>query len=108
MLKEKRVSSVIAESITQAKLELDFKKIESFIDAKLNESDQNILTTLYNDPVISNKELSEKVSLSYEGASSSLRKMYRLFDMKRTKNMKLALIMKATHISDENYTGALS
>ncbi|PCJ01559.1 MAG: hypothetical protein COB15_01165 [Flavobacteriales bacterium] len=100
LLKEKRISSVISSSISQDKMGLDMEKIEFFIEAKLNESDQKVLNALYQDPVISNKDLADKVALSYEGASSSLQKMYRLFDMKRTKNMKLALIMKATRISD--------
>ena len=66
----------------------------------INESDQNILNALYNNPVISNNDIANQVSLSYEGASSSLQKMYRLFEIKKTKNMKLALIIKATHITN--------
>ena len=100
LLKEKRISSSITEAIRKDNLELDMEKIINAIDFKLNESDQKILNELYNNPVITNKELADKVALSYEGASSSLQKMYRVFDISRTKNMKLDLIMKITHISD--------
>ncbi|MDB4533925.1 tetratricopeptide repeat protein [Vicingaceae bacterium] len=101
LLKEKRITNTITDSISKDKLELNMSRIMSSIDVKLNESDQKILNELYHNPIITNKELADKVALSYEGASSSLRKMYRVFDISRTKNMKLDLIMKITHISDE-------
>ena len=60
---------------------LDKDKIESQINAKLNDSDWAIIMALYEEPAIDNRLLSEKVFLSYEGVRSSLKKMYGLFEL---------------------------
>ena len=99
LLKVKTVVNMSSTNSTQ-EVELNKEKIESAVDTTLNESDWNILTTLYENPTISNKELADKVALSLEGASSSLRKMYRLFDLKKTSgNQRIALIVEVTKIS---------
>ena len=56
---------------------------------------------VFKDPLIVNKAIAQKVNLSLEGTSSSLRKMYRLFDLSDTKNKKLSLIMEVARISSE-------
>lgn len=81
-------------------LSLDKEKIEKTINSKLGESSWDILNVLFEDPAVSNKEIAAKVSLSLEGVSSSLRRMYTAFDIKSS-NKKIALIMKAIKISIE-------
>jgi len=100
LLKEKGITKMLTTHTDKTNLVLNMDKIETSVDGKLNDSDKKILNVLYNNPVLENKYIADKVALSYEGTSSSLQKMYRLFDLKDTKNKKLALIMKATHISN--------
>ncbi len=80
---------------------LNRKLIEKAINSKIGESSWNILNLLFNNPSISNKEIAEEVSLSIEGVSSSLRRMYQAFDIKTSSNKKITLIMKATRLSFE-------
>ncbi len=100
-LKEKLAtqSTIVVEK--RKDLTLDKEKIERVIDSKLGESSWEILNILFQDPAISNKEIANKVSLSLEGVSSSLRRMYNSFDIKSS-NKKIALIMKAIRISIED------
>ena len=81
---------------------LNKDKLETRINNKLNETDWKILNLLYDDPIIMNKILAQKVSLSLEGVSSSLRKMYRLFEIKDGKNKKIALLLESIRISSKN------
>ncbi len=75
-------------------------QIEHNLSAKLNDTDWAILLALYQTPVITNKDLAEKVNRSFEGVRSSLKKMYRLFGLNDTKgNRKAALIIKAIEFS---------
>ena len=69
-------------------------KVEANLYRKLNKTDWNILTILLENPVASNKDLSDQASLSLEGVSSSLRRMYIEFDVKSSKYMKIALILE--------------
>ena len=70
-------------------------------DGSLNDSDWKILNVLYESPGINNREISKKVSLSVDGVRSSLRKMYRLFDIpKSKKNQRIALVVIAINISN--------
>ena len=102
-LKEKLASQVIATPVGDKKiLTLNKEKIEKAINSKIGESSWNILNLIFNNPSISNKEISEEVSLSIEGVSSSLRRMYQAFDIKTSSNKKITLIMKATRLSFEN------
>lgn len=101
LLKQKGISRVIAGVEKSTELTLNKEKIEAAINKGLNISDWKILNTIFDDPFISNKEIAEKVSLSVEGTSSSLRKMYRLFELKEAKNKKLALTIEATRISSK-------
>ncbi|NOQ27946.1 MAG: tetratricopeptide repeat protein [Bacteroidales bacterium] len=79
---------------------LNRKKIEAEINGVLNDSDWSVLTILCEKPTIKNREISEQVSLSIDGVRSSLRKMYRNFNIKNTKeNQRTALVIKAFQIS---------
>ena len=61
-----------------------------------------ILNLILNKPSISNKEIAAEVSLSVEGVSSSLRRMYQAFEINSSSNKKITLIMKATRLSFED------
>lgn len=71
----------------------DKSVIEKIFDAKINESDWQILNILRNDPMSNNAQIAEAVNLSIEGVRSSLKKMYRLANLeKRSENQRLSLI----------------
>ena len=99
LLKQRRLDD-IPENIDYQKLELNKEKIEKEIGTSLNLTDWNILTALYNNPTITNKELSETVNLSVAGVRSSLQKMYKIFNLEKSKGeMRLSLIVVASKIS---------
>jgi hypothetical protein len=100
-LKKKGVALSVTESESRMDLELNKSKIELTIDSKLGESSWMILSLIFENPSISNKDIADEVSLSIEGVSSSLRRMYTSFDITSSSNMKIALIMKAARISSE-------
>jgi len=102
LLKSEAVSSVVSSVLAVEPVGLDKERIEVAINASLNKSDWNILNELYKNPAISNKEIAELVSLSVQGAVSSLRKMYRLFEIKTARNQRVALVIKATRISSNS------
>ena len=78
---------------------LDKERLEKAINSKLGESSWKILNLIFETPSISNKDIAEKVSLSVEGVSSSLRRMYQAFEINSSSNKKITLIMKATRLS---------
>jgi tetratricopeptide (TPR) repeat protein len=85
---------------------LNKEKLEKAIEKKINETDWNVLNILYEDPVISNKELADKAYLSVDGIGSSLRRMYEYFDIPNSKYMKIVLLLKAIKLSNhENLQG---
>jgi len=100
--KQKAISSMVTSGNSIPQFKLDKNKIEAVINGNLNESDWKILNVIYANPTISNKEIADKVALSLEGTSSSLRKMYRLINISNTGNKKITLIMEATRICSEN------
>ena len=102
LIKQKSISASINSDKQNPKFKLDKQKIEATINAKLNETDWKILNIIYDNPSISNREIADKVSLSLEGTSSSLRKMYRIANLKSSGNKKLALVIEVTKISGEN------
>ncbi|HPJ47106.1 MAG TPA: AsnC family protein, partial [Tenuifilaceae bacterium] len=80
---------------------LNREKISEAINGVLNDSDWNILSILCESPTISNREISEKILLSFEGVRSSLKKMYRVFDIQNSvENQRIALVIKAIRISN--------
>lgn len=78
---------------------LDKEKVENAIDGKLNASDWKIAVKLVEQPSISNKELADQVALSVEGTRSSLKKMYRYFDIPTSRHMRLELVSQMIQIS---------
>lgn len=83
-------------------IQLDKVKLEKAINSKIGESSWMILNLIFKNPTSSNKEIAKEVSLSLEGVSSSLRRMYVAFGVKSASNKKIALIQKAVHISIED------
>ncbi len=103
LLKEKSFIKLVAapDLIDRKDVVLNKKKIEKVINGKLNPTDWKVLNSIFKDPTITNKRIAEEISMSYEGTSSSLRKMYRLFNLKTSRNNKMTLILEATRISSE-------
>ncbi len=81
--------------------DLDKEKIEKAINAKLGMSSWEILKLMVSNPSISNKEIAKQVSLSVEGVSSSLRRMYASFEVKASSNKRIALVMRALLLSEK-------
>ena len=102
LLKESALSIAVIPGKKESELKLNKEIIESHINIKLNPTDWSILTILYQNPVISNQELADKISLSIEGVASSLKKMYLNFDLVDTKRSqkKLELIVRASRMSN--------
>ena len=96
----KSTTSINQFNLVSAKFKLDIEKIEQHIDKKLNNTDRKVLFVLLQDPVISNKEIAEKVSLSIEGVGSSLRRMYVYFNIKESKYKKISLLLDAVKLSN--------
>ncbi len=101
ILKERGVSNFVATNQERTEMALNRSKLDAAIDGSLNASDWKILNVLFKEPLITNKEIANQVSLSLEGTSSALRKMYKMFNISPTKNKKLALITEATRISSK-------
>lgn len=80
--------------------QLNREKIEKAITRELNETDWNILNFLLEDPVISNKDLAEKIFLSVDGTGSALRRMYEHFEIKESKYKKISLLLEAVKLSN--------
>ncbi|PCI98145.1 MAG: hypothetical protein COB15_06520 [Flavobacteriales bacterium] len=100
-LKENAYSNVLATDKESTVLELNKTAIEKQINAKLNQTDWGILNVIYQNPTISNKEIAEEVSLSIDGVSSSLKKMYSHFNFTSAKRSqkKLELVVAAARYS---------
>ena len=85
--------------VSYDKFELNKEKIDRYIDRVLNETDWVILQILLDNPMILNKEISEKALLSVDGVGSSLRRMYDYFEIRETKYKKIVLLNKVIKIS---------
>jgi hypothetical protein len=81
---------------------LNKHQIEKQLAIKLNDSDWKIINTIMNNSTISNKELANQVALSLEGTRSSLKKMYRIFNIPSSRNMRLTLVIKIVQISKQD------
>jgi hypothetical protein len=88
-------------TIPSESFELNRDRIESFIDHRLNETDWKVLNVLLIDPMQSNLMIADKVHLSKDGLSSSLKRMYEFFDIKDSKYKKIDLITRVVSISNE-------
>jgi len=89
-----------------SKFELNREKIERAINRKLNETDWKVLNLLLEDPVITNKEIAEKVFMSVDGIGSSLRRMYEYFNIIESKNKKISLLLEGIKISNNSSSTA--
>lgn len=108
----KEIETIKAETTTKkaigggisssARAEIDREKIEAAVDGTINQSDWKILNALFQNPGLSNREIANTVSLSIDGVRSSLRKLYRLFEIEKSsnQNQRIALILKASRISN--------
>lgn len=77
--------------------------VQEAIDFNLNETDWAILDALYENLGLTNKELAEEVGLGFEGVRSSLKKMYRDFQVEGSKHkLKSILIDKVKRISESS------
>jgi len=101
VLKKSLAAQAISSSGKRIEIALNKAKIEKFIGIKLGESSWMILNLIFKRPSISNKEIAQEVSLSIEGVSSSLRRMYSSFRIKSSSSKKIALITEAIRISTE-------
>lgn len=99
LLKVKTSVNLASLISTDEQPQLDKKKIESTINTSLNQSDWDILNALYNNPAIGNKEIAETVFLSVEGVRSSLKKMYRFFNIEKSANQRVLLVIEAAKLS---------
>lgn len=88
------------------KFKLVREKIEHSINRNLNETDWKVLNVLLEDPVITNKEIAEKIFMSVDGISSSLRRMYEYFNIKESKYKKISLLLKGIKVSNNLSTTA--
>ena len=86
--------------VSYDKFELNKEKIDRYINRVLNETDWSILQILLDNPIVMNKEISEKSMLSVDGVGSSLRRMYDYFEIRDTKYKKIALLNKVVKISE--------
>ncbi|MTB53886.1 tetratricopeptide repeat protein [Lewinella sp. W8] len=101
VLRERVAAQSITATGARKQLTLDKEKIERHLSIKLGASSWNILSLLYENPTISNREIAEKIHLSVEGVSSSLRRMYKSFGVRseNNSNLKIALVTKAVKLS---------
>ena len=102
-LKEQGIALNTTELANTEDISLNKEKIEESVSAKLNETDWKIIDQIIKNPSISNNELSELVSLSVEGCRSSLKKMYRLFDIPTSRTMKLNLVIKLIRLTKNQH-----
>jgi len=102
-LKSKANNNLLVDS---NKFELNKEKIELAINRNLNETDWKVLNLLLDDPVITNKEIAEKVFMSVDGIGSSLRRMYEYFNIKESKYKKISLLLEGIKISNNSTTTA--
>jgi tetratricopeptide (TPR) repeat protein len=109
LLKQRVATHSISVDQVQEGMKLDKERIETHLGTAIGESSWNILNVIYENPTISNRQIAKQVFLSLEGVSSSLRRMYRNFEVKSgsSKNLKVALVTKVIQISleKENESG---
>ncbi|MBC6992581.1 tetratricopeptide repeat protein [Neolewinella lacunae] len=101
LVKERVAAQSVSVAGVRKELELDREALESFLGKPLGESSWNILCAIFENPSISNREIADKVFLSLEGVSSSLRRMYQSFEVTSdsSQNLKVALLTKIVKVS---------
>jgi len=102
ILKDKSLISKKVLDSSFEKSQLDRVKIKKAINGSINGTDWKILSLLYKNPHITNREISEQVFLSIEGVKSSLKKMYTLFNIQHSReNKRLGLVITITLLSND-------
>lgn len=101
VLRERIIARSLHQEDEATSLSLNRTVIENKLGQKLGETSWNILRALEDDHAIKNNEIAEKIHLSLEGVSSSLRRMYKRFDVESTdsRNLKISLLKKAMQLS---------
>ena len=101
ILKERVAAQSVVSTGVRKELALDKAKLETYLGTNLGTSSWSILNVIFKNPSVTNKAIAEEVFLSVEGVSSSLRRMYKSFDVDsdNSQNMKVALVTKAVKIS---------
>jgi len=105
LLKIESVIKTASNDELKEQMVLDKVKIEESISNTLNPSDWSILQTLFDNPAIGNGEIADRVALSVPGVRSSLQKMYRFFKIDKSSNQRMLLVMEATKISNNFFSG---
>jgi tetratricopeptide (TPR) repeat protein len=101
LLKSQSINFSAHLSIENLSHQLNREKVNQNIDGTLNDTDWKVLTLLCSNPTINNREISEKIALSFEGVRSSLKKMYRIFNVQKSnENQRIALVVKVIQISN--------
>jgi tetratricopeptide (TPR) repeat protein len=101
ILKSEAIIYMTSSNEAPLKGHLDRTKIDAAINGILNDSDWNVISLLCKNPTINNREISEQISLSFEGVRSSLKKMYRIFNIQNSnENQRIALVIQAIRISN--------
>jgi tetratricopeptide (TPR) repeat protein len=100
-LREAAAKNALASSGLKEYPILNKQRLENAVQTKIGDTSWNILQLLADNPTISNREIAESLFLSEEGISSSLRRMYDIFDIQvsNSKNHKMALLSKAVELS---------
>lgn len=101
LLKQRIATRSISTDDLRKDFQLDKEKIEVYLGSSLGQSSWMILEVLFKEPSIRNKDLAKAVHLSEEGVSSSLRRMYKSFDIhsENRNNLKIALLKRVIEIS---------
>lgn len=100
LLKAGTIVKKMVDSTQKPEVKINRENVNDKTESRLNETDWNVLDVLYQNPIAANKQIAIKVFLSVEGVRSSLKKMYKLFDIqKSTENQKIALVIKVMKIS---------
>lgn len=77
------------------------QKVDHYTSHKLNESDWAILECMYQNPSITIPKIGESVHMSVGGVKSSLKKMYRIFEINDVTNKKYYLTKAVLELSSK-------
>ncbi len=95
MLQAYTITKLSISKLNDIELRINKHKLEKSINGVLNESDWKIINALCKKPTIKNREIANKISLSTEGVRSSLKKMYRLFNIQGSSDeLRMKLVLK--------------
>lgn len=103
LLRGQQVIGLLPSEETNSYNLLNRQRLENYLQAPLNDTDWNLLVLLVQEPNLSNPQLARKMRLSYEGLRSSLKKMYRLFQIEESvSNKRVALLAAVVAANKDN------